>query len=86
MRTYTFYNDPGHAWLKVSRQECIDLGIINKISGFSYQRGENLYLEEDCDAPLFLQVKSNTLKNGAYKIKDLYSNRLSKIRNYERVK
>lgn len=57
MKKYTFYNDPGHAWLKVSKKELEKLGLIEKISSFSYERGEFAYLEEDCDASVFLKAK-----------------------------
>jgi len=53
MKKYDFYADPGHGWLKVKRQELIELGIEGEISAYSYQRGDYVYLEEDADAPLF---------------------------------
>jgi len=61
--TYTFYEDPGHGWLSVKRQELVDLNILNQISSYSYQRGNTVYLEEDCDAPVFLRVKSDVKNN-----------------------
>jgi hypothetical protein len=48
--------DSGHGWLQVEREELIALGIADKISGFSYVKGEYVYLEEDCDASLYLNV------------------------------
>ena len=57
---YTFYEDPGHGWLEVPLHECRALGIADKISGCSYIRIKDgcawLYLEEDCDAPLYLDA------------------------------
>jgi len=55
---YRWYTDPGHAWLRVSTAVCKDLGILDRVSQFSYQsrQGTYLYLEEDCDAGLFLQA------------------------------
>ena len=57
MNTYTFYSDPGHAWLKVSVQEIKHYNIAHLISNYSYvdNRLENVYLEEDLDAYLFLK-------------------------------
>lgn len=49
------YEDSGHSWLAVPRQLLIDWKIENQISGFSYQNGSNVLLEEDCDAPLFIE-------------------------------
>lgn len=45
--------DPGHGWVKVKRSLLAKLEILPKITPFSYQRGEYVYLEEDLDAPCF---------------------------------
>jgi len=55
--TYVFHTDPGHGWLEVSLAEIIELGIENKISQFSYCKADTAYLEEDCDAGVFLNAK-----------------------------
>jgi len=60
--TFTFYSDPGHAWLKVSFMDIhrIGLGISTDFSGYSYYKWDKedstgfAYLEEDCDAGIFL--------------------------------
>ena len=57
MKTYIFHTDPGHGWLAVKRQELIRLNLLDKISSCSYQNGVTVYLEEDCDAAIFLQAK-----------------------------
>ena len=31
-------------------------GISEKISGYSYREGENVWLEEDCDAPKLINA------------------------------
>ena len=49
-----FHSDSGHGWLAVKRGEIEKLGITDKISTYSYQKGKTVYLEEDCDAQLFL--------------------------------
>lgn len=49
-----FYNDPGHAWCKVDRALLADLGVLDKVSSYSYVRGSAVYLEEDCDASLLI--------------------------------
>ena len=56
--TLKWYSDPGHAWLKVTRRSAEYLGILPNISAYSYQskKGNILYLEEDRDAPLFLEA------------------------------
>lgn len=50
----TKINDPGHGWLKVEKSFLKQLGIENKISSYSYQKGFFAYLEEDCDMEIFL--------------------------------
>lgn len=52
----THFTDPGHSWYGVKRKLLNDLGIADKISGFSYQRGNMVYLEEDCDIGIFLKA------------------------------
>lgn len=56
---YVFHSDPGHGWLAVKRTELQRLGILNKITSYSYQRGGTVYLEEDCDASTFMQAKKD---------------------------
>ena len=54
--TYVFVEDPSHAWLAVTIKELIELGIADKISCYSYVKGNIAYLEEDCDANLFIKA------------------------------
>jgi hypothetical protein len=54
---YKFISDPGHGWLGVSRDELKTLGLLDKISNYSYQQGNIVWLEEDCDAHLFAEAK-----------------------------
>jgi hypothetical protein len=53
---YVFHEDPGHGWLEVDRHELSRFVPLSEISSFSYQKGGKVYLEEDCDAPLFLRA------------------------------
>jgi hypothetical protein len=80
IKTYIFHSDPGHGWLAVKRQELKDLGILNKVSVCSYQKGQTVYLEEDCDAPLFIKAKEAKGEN--INIKESYKDN-TPIRNYE---
>jgi hypothetical protein len=56
MTTYTFHTDPGQGWLEVSRSELAMLHIDDAISAYSYQAGDKVYLEEDCDAAWFVDA------------------------------
>lgn len=54
----TFHSDPGHGWLEVPRALAHSLHITPRISQYSYRShdGDTLYLEEDCDAWLFMNA------------------------------
>ena len=81
MKRYKFYADPGHGWLKVEKLDLAGLGIADQISEYSYVKGIYAYLEEDCDAPLFI----NTLGVKDFDSRVIYcrSNRDSRIRSYQ---
>jgi hypothetical protein len=77
---YIFYSDPGHAWLAVKRKELIKLGILDKITHYSYQKGGTVYLEEDDDAGLFINAKKKIGEVVTYNESYL---ECTPIRNYE---
>lgn len=79
-KTYIFHSDPGHSWLAVKRKELKELGIEKEISQCSYQRGKTVYLEEDCDAPIFYKALES--RNITFTYRESYQNN-SPIRNYE---
>lgn len=74
------FADPGHAWARFPKSRLVKLGIADKISAYSYQRGDNAFLEEDCD----LSVLITALKAQGYGIKfdENHANKSSKIRSY----
>jgi hypothetical protein len=79
------YSDPGHSWLRISRQDADFLGILSRISSFSYQshQGKYLYLEEDCDAPLAveaLKVRTDALPQY---FNDRHTNKNSRVRGLQ---
>ena len=78
---YRLFSDPGHAWLEVSFDELVKLGINKKITAWSYHKGNNVYLEEDCDAPLFLQTKKD-LTGEITEYEEITSDYNSPIRSY----
>lgn len=53
---FNVYTDRAHGWLKVSRKQLQSLGIADKISSHSYQVNDSVYLEEDCDAAVFIDA------------------------------
>lgn len=54
-----FYSDPGHGWGKVNIATLLAFGLADKISNYSYRKGNFAYLEEDCDFPLFINYCKN---------------------------
>lgn len=57
----TYHHDAGHGWLEVSLQQALTVRTpLKKISGYSYVGlkgfAPTLYLEEDCDAGVFLDA------------------------------
>ena len=79
-KVYDFFSDSGHGWLKVNRTELQRLFIIEKVSGFSYEKKEFVYLEEDDDLSLFFKAKKEIDKI-TIKFRTHYSDK-SDIRNY----
>jgi hypothetical protein len=89
-KTLYFYSDSSHGWLKVKKSELVALGIADKISRFSYMRDEYAYLEEDCDAQIYMRAYAEKYGNNTHETyKDLFNvkekcaaHRQSKIRSY----
>lgn len=83
-KTFTFYADPGHAWLKVSLEDLRDVNLsVMNLSSYSYRREDNFYLEEDMDASLFFAAYR--AKHGTYpQTKNSHGNGRSIIRTYPR--
>lgn len=79
MKTYIHHTDGGHGWVAVKRSELVALGILDKITHFSYQRGDTVYLEEDCDLSTFHNAKGFS-SPGPYKTS--YCDKRHPIRSY----
>ena len=88
----TEFTDPGHGWLSVPRSLIISLGLKDKITGFSYQKGNRVYLEEDCDCSIFYdtffakQGLSNYTRDDIksyFEVKDSWTNNQSPVRYYQ---
>lgn len=76
------YNDPGHAWGKVSQKQLERLGLtFGDFSSFSYRRDDFIYLEEDGDLTFFV-LKHREVLGSTPTFRDHTSNKPSRIRNY----
>lgn len=76
-----FYTDPGHGWVAVKRNLLEDLGILNDITHYSYQRGQTVYLEEDCDLATFVTALAR--KGETIEYQESFTEDRSPIRSYD---
>ncbi len=53
---YTFHHDSGHGWLEVNRTDLVALNITTKITPYSYQKCNKVFLEEDCYLSTFFRA------------------------------
>ncbi|MDB5232033.1 MAG: hypothetical protein JWN76_2838 [Chitinophagaceae bacterium] len=56
LETFTLHYDKVHGWLEVPYEMLTDLEVETKISKRSFRDGDTAYLEEDVDAPLFMDA------------------------------
>lgn len=83
-KTLTFHADPSHGWLEVDRADLETLNIAHKISPYSYQKADRIFLEEDQDAGFYLQAAAASGWN--ITTTEKHSNADSFIRNLNRFK
>jgi hypothetical protein len=88
----TYFQDSGHGWIAVKRSLLKEIGALEHISSCSYQKGDTVYLEEDCDASKFFKLYfaskgmdyiSSLQLDDYFDMKSIHSER-SAIRNYAR--
>jgi hypothetical protein len=76
-----YYQDPGHGWVAVKRKLVDELGLTFNISHYSYQKGNTVYLEEDCDAQMLVEALK---KQGlSVSLVEKHTNLRSPIRSYK---
>ena len=77
-RILNYYTDPGHGWLAVDRADLDALEITRRISRYSYQQNEKVYLEEDLDMSIFMQAADDA--GWQVKMRYQHTNTESRIR------
>jgi len=83
--TFLVYSDPGHSWVKVPKlllEVYLGAHWRKHFTAFSYERGQHVYLEEDCDALTFDRRIRDAGIAPVYKSGSTAYTRLSRIRNY----
>lgn len=81
-KVFKHYSDPSHGWVAVKRELIESLGLAEKITVFSYEKGKTAYLEEDIDAPTVLDEL--TRRGVAWKVVSIDHGDRSPIRSYPR--
>lgn len=79
MKVFNFHSDASHGWLAVPVKLLHEYCILERISNCSYIKGKTAYLEEDCDAEIFVSAWKKDGNQFLYNEK--YSDR-SAIRGY----
>lgn len=72
MIVFTYHVDSGHGWIESETWRMVALGIVDDISEYSYMSndGMTVYLEEDCDATVFINaLKAHDIE---FEIKESY--------------
>ena len=91
MNEYTFYSDPGHAWLAVPLQEFLDSGAEVSTCSYVCTKRSMVFLEEDIDVYRFLKAKGFIIDGDGEdqiegcKINESHSNSSSWIRRLPRI-
>lgn len=75
-----FYEDPGHGWLAVPLELLDRLGLVDRVSCYSYLRGRLAHLEEDCDYALFAAAMRD--RGLVFHVKQHHTDNRSRIRGY----
>ena len=82
MKTFPYIQDAGHGWARVPKAEIAKAGVADQISSYSFQKGNNVYLEQDADMQVF--VAARTKQGLETKFSDYVNkSRPSRIRNYD---
>ena len=83
--TFTLYYDAGHGWLAVPMHLAASVGLYEgDFTAYSYRQGNVLFLEEDCDAMLF--VRAWEAEHGTILTHAVDHGNWSEIRNMDSVR
>lgn len=84
-KVFKFYADPGHGWLAVKIKDLASISMApTDFTPYSYIRGQTVYLEEDCDAGLFIDKWRAAGREFKHIVK--HTNNSHPIRSYDRIK
>ena len=86
MRKFEFFSDPGHGWVKVPGALLRELGIVERISSYSYAAAGFGYLEEDCDLTVFFDAYRERFGRDPALVERVSAHAPAKVRNYSRFR
>lgn len=80
-KVFHYYTDPSHGWVRIERAMLKALHIERKITNFSYQKDDYVYVEEDND----LTTLAESLEKVGVEMKLVshHTDTSSRIRNYD---
>lgn len=73
--------DPGHGWVGIKLKLAQELGILDKVSHYSFLKGKTIYLEEDGD--LSLLCNAIKARGDTYSFKNSHTDNRHPIRYYK---
>ncbi len=82
MLTIDYIQDPGHGWIAADIHSLRAYGLTDKVSAYSYRDGDIVWLEEDCDAGLYIRALESA--GVPFKIKETHCNGNAFIRRLPR--
>jgi hypothetical protein len=87
MTTFTFHTDPRHGWLEVSIPNLLSVGLApSDFSAYSFEGNGNVYLEEDCDAAVFIRTYEQAVGPFAFTESHIsYDHWIRRLRRIESV-
>ena len=86
MEKFTFHVDPGHGWLEVDWTQLKRLELNpSDFSRYSYRNGNTFFLEEDCDASIFVNAYNAKHGDDAFTYESKHVNNSHPIRNYPQI-
>lgn len=84
-KAFPYHQDPGHGWIEVSIAELQMVGLRpNGFSSCSYRKGDRFFLEEDCDAGVFVEAYKRVFGE-APAFKEVHTDHQHWIRNLPNI-
>ena len=83
-----WFADSGHGWLRVDKKEFEkDINASRQVSEYSYYDDDYVYLEEDCDASMYINhIQINLLEDMDSYIPEQYYDGDCFVRDLNRIR